>query len=225
MVTAPGAVHDRWVAIPTCFLPVVPIRRQWPLSRRIWGRPGGVWGRSPLRRCCRCCSSRCRRATGTAAWCLLRRRSPSTHPRACGWHAEPDRAIARATRTGEALTVATLDVDDFKTYNDTHGHDEDRAMGVLERISRHTPPPHGCSIGLAAWMAPSREPRPSAAPTGRSMRPSARGEPSRKDRGRTVAEPHRRTLIRSRRHRSQTSPRGHQHRHRRRARQPGTTQP
>jgi diguanylate cyclase (GGDEF)-like protein len=111
-------------------------------------------------------------------------------PNRRAWHAELQRAIARATRTGEALTVATLDVDDLKTYNDTHGHDEgdrllerladairqelrpddvlarlggdefalllpgcdeNRASRVLERVLRHTPPPHGCSIGVAAW--------------------------------------------------------------------------
>jgi diguanylate cyclase (GGDEF)-like protein len=54
-------------------------------------------------------------------------------PNRRAWHAELHRAIARATRTGEPLAIASLDVDNFKTYNDTYGHDEgDR---LLERLT------------------------------------------------------------------------------------------
>jgi diguanylate cyclase (GGDEF)-like protein len=38
------------------------------------------------------------------------------------WDEEVDRELAHASRTGDALTVAILDIDDFKAYNDTHGH-------------------------------------------------------------------------------------------------------
>jgi diguanylate cyclase (GGDEF)-like protein len=38
------------------------------------------------------------------------------------WDEQMDRELARARRTGEPLTVAILDMDHFKAYNDTHGH-------------------------------------------------------------------------------------------------------
>jgi len=38
------------------------------------------------------------------------------------WDEQIDRELARARRTGEPLTVAILDLDHFKAYNDTHGH-------------------------------------------------------------------------------------------------------
>src|SRR5450830_739550 len=38
------------------------------------------------------------------------------------WDEEIDRELARARRTGDPLTVALLDMDHFKDYNDTHGH-------------------------------------------------------------------------------------------------------
>jgi diguanylate cyclase (GGDEF)-like protein len=38
------------------------------------------------------------------------------------WEAEAERNLARATRTGEPLTFAILDLDDFKEVNDRHGH-------------------------------------------------------------------------------------------------------
>jgi len=39
------------------------------------------------------------------------------------WDEEIDRELARARRTGDPLTVALIDMDHFKDYNDTHGHD------------------------------------------------------------------------------------------------------
>jgi diguanylate cyclase (GGDEF)-like protein len=38
------------------------------------------------------------------------------------WDEAMDRELARADRTGDPLTVALIDMDYFKAYNDTHGH-------------------------------------------------------------------------------------------------------
>lgn len=38
------------------------------------------------------------------------------------WDEEIDRELARTRRTGDPLTVALIDMDHFKAYNDTHGH-------------------------------------------------------------------------------------------------------
>jgi diguanylate cyclase (GGDEF)-like protein len=38
------------------------------------------------------------------------------------WEAEAGRLLAHAGRSGEPLTVAILDLDDFKSVNDRHGH-------------------------------------------------------------------------------------------------------
>jgi diguanylate cyclase (GGDEF)-like protein len=39
-----------------------------------------------------------------------------------GWDEELPRELARAARTGTPITVAILDLDHFKSYNDTYGH-------------------------------------------------------------------------------------------------------
>jgi diguanylate cyclase (GGDEF)-like protein len=38
------------------------------------------------------------------------------------WDEELERELARARRTGDPLTVAIIDMDHFKAYNDAHGH-------------------------------------------------------------------------------------------------------
>ncbi|MGV8967660.1 MAG: GGDEF domain-containing protein [Cellulomonas sp.] len=44
------------------------------------------------------------------------------------WDESMDRELARAERTGEPLTVALIDMDHFKAYNDTFGHNAGDAL-------------------------------------------------------------------------------------------------
>jgi diguanylate cyclase len=39
-----------------------------------------------------------------------------------GWDEQLDRELARARRSGGSVAVALLDLDDFKAFNDVHGH-------------------------------------------------------------------------------------------------------
>jgi diguanylate cyclase (GGDEF)-like protein len=39
-----------------------------------------------------------------------------------GWDEQLDRELARARRSGDPVSVALLDLNDFKAFNDAHGH-------------------------------------------------------------------------------------------------------
>jgi diguanylate cyclase (GGDEF)-like protein len=61
-------------------------------------------------------------------------------PNRRAWTAALERAVVVAEASGDALTVAMLDVDDFKAFNDSRGHHEgdallaDSAAGWRERL-------------------------------------------------------------------------------------------
>ena len=53
----------------------------------------------------------------------LARTEPLTGlPNRRGWDEQLDRELAQARRSGRPVSVALLDIDDFKGYNDAHGH-------------------------------------------------------------------------------------------------------
>lgn len=52
-----------------------------------------------------------------------------------GWDDQLARELARARRSGEALSVALLDLDDFKAFNDAHGHQAGDAL-LVEAAAR-----------------------------------------------------------------------------------------
>ena len=82
------------------------------------------------------------------------------------------RAVGQSARYGTTVTLALLDIDDFKFENDRHGHQHgDRLL---------------CELAGAAARQPRRRPR--LPPRRRRVRPPAR--PHRRGRGRRPARPH-----------------------------------
>jgi diguanylate cyclase (GGDEF)-like protein len=63
------------------------------------------------------------------------------------WGAELPRELARATRYGHPLTLAMLDLDHFKQYNDAYGHPAGDSL--LRELGR-TWPPHLREVDLIA---------------------------------------------------------------------------
>ena len=71
----------------------------------------------------------------------LSRRDPLTNAlNNRGFMELAEREVYRSTRSGHALTIAFLDVDDFKTINDTFGHSAgDRLLiAIVESLHLHT---------------------------------------------------------------------------------------
>jgi diguanylate cyclase (GGDEF)-like protein len=63
------------------------------------------------------------RADQLSAAVLLAQKDPLTGlANRRSWDGEAGRAVARRQRSGEALTIAIIDLDHFKDFNDAHGH-------------------------------------------------------------------------------------------------------
>jgi diguanylate cyclase (GGDEF)-like protein/PAS domain S-box-containing protein len=82
------------------------------------------------------------RASEQRAHAAARQDALTGIPNRRGWEEELPRALARARRDGTAITVAMLDLDNFKTYNDDWGHG--RGDDVLREVA-------------ARWREPLRE--------------------------------------------------------------------
>jgi diguanylate cyclase (GGDEF)-like protein/PAS domain S-box-containing protein len=77
------------------------------------------------------------RASEQRAYVAARQDALTGIPNRRAWNEELPRAMARARRHGTPLTVAMLDLDNFKTYNDDwgHGHGDDVLREVSTRWS------------------------------------------------------------------------------------------
>jgi predicted signal transduction protein with EAL and GGDEF domain len=65
-----------------------------------------------------------------------------------GWDEQLARELARARRSGDALSVALLDLNDVKAFNDAHGHQADE---VIARLQGATPRDRSCAAGVVGW--------------------------------------------------------------------------
>ena len=70
-----------------------------------------------------------------------------------GWRYTAPRELARAARSGNPITLVTLDLDNFKELNDEHGHEQgDRALRTRPSGSG---PPCAPATSSPVWVATS----------------------------------------------------------------------
>jgi GGDEF domain-containing protein len=74
-----------------------------------------------------------------------------------GWRYTAPRELARAARSGNPITLVTLDLDNFKELNDELGHDQgdhalrDTAERIRATLRDATPEQEAFSAGVAVW--------------------------------------------------------------------------
>lgn len=76
------------------------------------------------------------------------------------WFRQIPYEIARAQRSGRPLSVAIIDIDHFKAYNDTYDCDLESATRAMERLSSATPSKQTCSTGVACFTGELGAPLP-----------------------------------------------------------------
>ena len=88
---------------------------------------------------------------------------------------ELSRAVGEATRYGSDVTLALLDIDDFKFENDRHGHQHgDRLLCELAELLRERAPATAPSASAATSSPSCSTTRASATPTCRSSASASR---------------------------------------------------